>query len=51
MRYTVLYDKKLLILLVLLLMLVISIGVIWRHYDLELKTIENQKEELKLRLN
>jgi len=45
MRDSLAIDKKLLALLIL--MLLISIGLIWRHYDIELKAIEKQRSELK----
>lgn len=44
-------DKKLLSLLVLLSMLLISIGLIWRHYDIELKAIEKQRREVKFNID
>ncbi len=47
MRESLALDKKLLAYLILILMLLISIGLIWRHYDIELKAIEKQRSELK----
>lgn len=44
-------DKKLLLLIAFLLLLVIAMGLIWRHYDIELREIEKQKNELKLNIN
>lgn len=48
MRDSLAIDKKLFAYLILILMLLISIGLIWRHYDIELKTIDKQISELKL---
>jgi hypothetical protein len=47
MRYPV-FDKKLLLLLAFLLVLITIIGLIWWHYDMELRKIEQQKNELRL---
>jgi len=39
-------DKKFLSMLVLLVLLLIIMGLIWKHYDAELDKIEKQKTEL-----
>lgn len=41
------YDKKLLLLLALLFSLVTAMVLIWRHYDIELRKIDKQSNELK----
>lgn len=39
-------DKKLFLLIAFLFLLVIVMGLIWRHYDIELRKIEKQRNEL-----
>lgn len=44
-------DKKLLVLFAFLLLFVFVIGLIWRHYDIELREIEKQRNELMLNID